>query len=69
MCGYEFNQSLAITAAREALHIELPGNKSKMYLFKNNHDGTFTDVSKNTGLEKPVFTMGSNFGDIDNDGI
>ncbi|HEY4874264.1 MAG TPA: VCBS repeat-containing protein, partial [Puia sp.] len=68
MCGYEFNQSLAITAAREALHIELPGNTSKMYLFKNNQDGTFTDVSKNTGLDKPVFAMGSNFGDIDNDG-
>ncbi|HEY4875008.1 MAG TPA: CRTAC1 family protein, partial [Puia sp.] len=68
MCGYEFNQSLAITAAMDALHRQLPANVSKMYLFRNNHDGTFTDVSKNTGLDKPVFAMGSNFGDIDNDG-
>jgi tetratricopeptide (TPR) repeat protein len=68
MCGYEFNQSLAITAAQDALHMEFPESVSKMYLFRNNHDGTFTDVSKNTGLDKPVFAMGSNFGDIDNDG-
>jgi tetratricopeptide (TPR) repeat protein len=68
MCGYEFNQSLAITAAQDALHKKFPEGVSKMYLFRNNHDGTFTDVSKNTGLDRPVFAMGSNFGDIDNDG-
>jgi tetratricopeptide (TPR) repeat protein len=68
ICGYDFNKSLALTAASEALNIKLPENTSKMYLFKNNRDGTFTDVSKNTGLDKPVFAMGSNFGDMDNDG-
>ena len=39
-----------------------------MYLYRNNHDGTFTNVAKQTGLERPVFAMGSNFGDMDNDG-
>ena len=39
-----------------------------MYLYRNNHDGTFTNVAGQTGLERPVFAMGSNFGDIDNDG-
>jgi hypothetical protein len=68
MCGYEFNQSLAIIAAQDALHRQLPENVSKMYLYRNNHDGTFTDVSKSVGLDKPVFAMGANFGDIDNDG-
>ena len=39
-----------------------------MFLYHNNHDGTFTDVSAQVGLHRPVFSMGSNFGDIDNDG-
>jgi hypothetical protein len=38
-------------------------------LYHNNHDGTFSDVSKEAGLNKTVFAMGSNFGDIDNDGF
>ena len=66
-CGYLFNGSLAKTSAAEALNKPL-GDVSKMYLYHNNQDGTFTEVSKETGLDHPVFAMGSNFGDIDNDG-
>ncbi len=66
--GYDFTGPLANVAAAEALHRHLPANSSSMYLFRNNHDGTFTDVSKVSGLDRPVFAMGSNFGDIDNDG-
>ncbi len=68
VCGYQFKGSLSVTAADEALNKPLPPNTSKMYLYRNNHDGTFTNVSKEVGLDKPVFAMGSNFGDIDNDG-
>jgi hypothetical protein len=39
-----------------------------MNLYHNNHDGTFKNVTKEANLNKSVFTMGSNFGDIDNDG-
>jgi len=67
VCGYLFDGSLAKTAAAEALNKPL-GDVSKMYLYHNNHDGTFTDVSVGAGLSRPVFAMGSNFGDIDNDG-
>ena len=67
VCGYQFAGSLASTAAAEALNAPM-GNPSKMYLYHNNHDGTFTNVSKEMGLDRPVFAMGSNFGDIDNDG-
>ena len=67
VCGYQFNGSIAGEIAMEALSI--PNKSSKMYLYHNNHDGTFSDVSKAAGLSKTVFAMGSNFGDIDNDGF
>ncbi len=38
-------------------------------LYKNNGDGTFTNVSEKVGLNKVLFTMGCNFGDLDNDGF
>jgi hypothetical protein len=37
-------------------------------LYHNNHDGTFTDVSKEMGIDQLLLTMGANFGDLDNDG-
>jgi tetratricopeptide (TPR) repeat protein len=67
VCGYEFNGAVASQIAMDALNI--PNESSKMYLYHNNHDGTFTDVSKVSGLSKTVFAMGANFGDIDNDGF
>jgi FG-GAP-like repeat/ASPIC and UnbV len=67
ICGYDFKGSLARVSAAEALNNPL-GNVSKMYLYRNNRDGSFTDVSKEVGLDHPVFAMGANFGDIDNDG-
>ncbi|MCZ6773876.1 MAG: CRTAC1 family protein, partial [Proteobacteria bacterium] len=35
---------------------------------RNNADGTFSDMTKATRLDKIMLTMGSNFGDLDNDG-
>ena len=66
VCGYQFDTSIPYTAATEALGI--PNQASTMNLYHNNHDGTFKNVTKEAGLNKSVFTMGSNFGDIDNDG-
>lgn len=44
-------------------------NKYRPRLYKNNSDGSFSDVSPEQGLTEPAFTMGSNFGDLDNDGF
>ncbi|MCH8330973.1 MAG: VCBS repeat-containing protein, partial [Bacteroidetes bacterium] len=38
------------------------------YLFRNNGDMTFTDVSEVYGLAKPSFSSGAAYGDLDNDG-
>ncbi len=67
VCGYEYLKALGATAAAEALNRPSP-NRSRMYLYRNNHDGTFTNVAEQQGLNKSVYAMGSNFGDIDNDG-
>lgn len=37
-------------------------------LFRNNGDGTFTDVSKEAGVTLPTNSRGMTMGDIDNDG-
>lgn len=41
---------------------------STLQLFRNNKDGTFTDVSRAAGLAVEVYGMGSAVGDFDNDG-
>lgn len=67
VCDYTFDRSLAYYAAAEKLSIPA-GSPEKMLLYRNNHDGTFTNVAKEVGLTNIAFAMGSNFGDIDNDG-
>lgn len=67
VCNYQFKNSLAYYSAAEALHMTV-GNSGKQFLFRNKHDGTFEDVTDKVGLNKVAFTMGANFGDIDNDG-
>jgi len=67
VCSYEFTNSLSYYAAAESINQPI-GNTGKIFLFRNKHDGTFEDVSSKTGLNSIAFAMGSNFGDIDNDG-
>ena len=43
-------------------------NAGMPHLYRNNRDGTFTDVSHATHIDRAMLTMGSNFGDLDNDG-
>ncbi len=37
-------------------------------LYRNLHNGAFEDVTAQVGLDKVLIPMGSNFGDVDNDG-
>ena len=67
ICGYKNRNLLTAYTAAEAAGRPLP-DAGHMYLYRNNHDGTFREVSHETGLDKTVYAMGANFGDIDNDG-
>jgi len=44
-------------------------HKSYPALYHNNKDGTFTDVTKEAGLETEMYGMGCAVGDFDNDGF
>jgi hypothetical protein len=68
VCDYSFRKSLGVYAASEKLAID-SGASDKLLLYHNNQDGTFTNVAKENGLATHVFAMGSNFGDVDNDGF
>src|SRR4051794_32518025 len=37
-------------------------------MYRNNRDGTFTDVTREVGLDRPGFGLGVAVGDFDNDG-
>jgi hypothetical protein len=50
-------------------YMQLPLNASSMKLYRNDGNGRFTDVTEAAGLAKALMPMGSNFGDIDNDGF
>jgi len=45
-----------------------PHDSDRQVLYRNNGDGTFTDITREAGLYHSFGAMGANFGDINNDG-
>ena len=50
-------------------YLGLPHNGERARLYRNNGNGTFSNVTKQMGLNRVLHTMGCNFGDLDNDGF
>jgi enediyne biosynthesis protein E4 len=44
------------------------GQKAKSALYRNNHDGTFSDVTDKAGVGYPCWALGGAVGDYNNDG-
>ncbi|HTL67371.1 MAG TPA: CRTAC1 family protein [Lacunisphaera sp.] len=65
VCGYSIKNAGDILADYLGSG---PPTSERPRLYHNNHDGTFTDVTKSAGLWKIIEGMGANFGDLDNDG-
>ncbi len=51
------------------VEMALKKEKSKSLLYRNNGDGTFTDVTDKAGVGFPGYAMGGAVGDINNDGF
>jgi tetratricopeptide (TPR) repeat protein len=49
-------------------YVRQPFNAETVRLYRNKHDGTFEDVTEKVGLNKVFMPMGTNFGDVDDDG-
>jgi hypothetical protein len=47
---------------------KLPGIKKNNYLFKNEGNLKFKDISKNSGFTEPTYSNGMAYADLDNDG-
>jgi hypothetical protein len=50
-------------------YLGLPHAEESMKLYRNIGKGAFADVTKEVGLDRGVAAMGSNYGDLDNDGF
>ena len=55
-------------AAMWKLEQEMPSTPLHNYLYRNNHDLTFEDVSSKWGIDEPGFHDGAAYVDLDNDG-
>jgi hypothetical protein len=44
------------------------GRHTTAALYRNNHDGTFTDITRGSGLDIEIYGLGVAVGDYDNDG-
>jgi hypothetical protein len=51
-----------------SVDMAMHGQKAKGALYRNNHDGTFTDVTDKAGVGYPCWAMGGAVGDYNNDG-
>jgi hypothetical protein len=51
-----------------SVSMSLAGKKAKGALYRNNHDGTFTDVTDKAGVGYPCWAMGAAVADVTNDG-
>ncbi len=52
----------------QSVEMALHGVKARSALYRNNHDGTFTDVTDKAGVGFPCWAMGASVGDYNNDG-
>ena len=60
-------QSRDTRGARKLLK-DLPSYEESNYIFRNNGDLTFTDETRQWGLEKPGYSYGAAYADLNNDG-
>ncbi|MCF8713923.1 VCBS repeat-containing protein [Joostella atrarenae] len=67
----EIIQKMALTGQKQAIDSiisKMPVKPIPNYAFKNNHDLTFDDETKNWGFYRPSMSNGVAYGDLDNDG-
>lgn len=67
----EIIQKMALTGKKQAIDTiiqKMPQTPLSNYAYKNNQDLTFTDKAEDWGMNKPSFSNGAAYADLDNDG-
>ncbi len=67
----EVHQKMALSGVKtsqDSIVNSMPSTPISNYAYKNNHDLTFSNTTKNWGFEEPSFSNGAAYGDLDNDG-
>lgn len=68
LTGYNINSIDDVLRSYQGQPV-VQASRKTLKLFRNMHNGTFQDVTAQVGLDRVFMPMGSNFGDIDNDGF
>lgn len=66
--GFDMRYFTRVAHAVAAEHIGVETQAETPRVYRNEGDGTFTEVSDRLHLDEALFAMGSNYGDLDNDG-
>ncbi len=64
----DFRAFASRLVSKEQLFAAIPEVKSPNFLFRNNGDLTFENVTKTWGIDQPSFSNGAAYGDLDGDG-
>ena len=67
--GFDFSQFESAGGEVAKGYLGLPTNAELPRLYRNDGNGTFTEVSSEMQVDKVLYTMGCNYGDLDNDGF
>jgi hypothetical protein len=67
--GYRYLQPRNTASDVAAEYLGQPFEAETPRLYRNNGNGTFTDVTKKMRVDRVVYAMGASFGDLDNDGF
>lgn len=69
VCGYDMQNlnGLAGEFANELMGLTPQSETLRLYINEGNF--RFVDQTESYGLDRPIFAMGANFGDLDNDGF
>jgi hypothetical protein len=68
VASYDVRYIRELPRVAAAEHRGRSTNAARPRLYRNRGDGTFAAVTDSAGLATPVFAMGANYGDVDNDG-
>nr|WKN36123.1 CRTAC1 family protein [Tunicatimonas sp. TK19036] len=70
VAGYQRNGTVisSITHDIAAEYLKIPHSAETARLYRNQGDGTFSNISSQVNLNRITYAMGANFGDLDNDG-